>query len=61
MARPLGLETNHPIVDRIPVHYMKTWLNISDIQPSPQEEANAQYKVGLMERDDEDIEFAVDF
>jgi len=61
VARPFGLETNHPIVDRIPVHYMKTWLNISDIQPSPQEEANAQYKVGLMERDDEDIEFAVDF
>jgi ribonucleoside-diphosphate reductase beta chain len=61
VARPMGLETNHPIVDRIPVHYMKTWLNISDIQPSPQEEANAQYKVGLMERDDEDVEFAVDF
>ena len=61
VARPMGLEVTHPVVDRIPVHYMKTWLNISDIQASPQEEANGQYKVGIMERDDEDVEFAVDF
>lgn len=61
VARPLGLEVTHPVVDRIPVHYMKTWLNISDIQASPQEEANGQYKVGIMERDDEDVEFVVDF
>lgn len=61
VARPMGLEINHPVIDRIPVHYMKTWLNISDIQPSPQEEANAQYKVGILERDDDDTVFEVNF
>lgn len=61
VARPMGLDLNHPVIDRIPVHYMKTWLNISDIQASPQEEANGQYKVGLMERDDEDTVFEVNF
>lgn len=61
VSRPLGLEVNHPVVDRIPVHFMKSWLNISEIQASPQEEANGQYKVGIMERDDEGVEFTVDF
>lgn len=61
VARPMGLETNHPIIEKVPVHYMKSWLNISDTQPSPQEEANGQYKVGILKRDDEDTEFEVDF
>lgn len=61
IARPLRLQMEHPQIEENPLHYMKTWLNIADTQPSPQEEANGQYKVNIMSRDDEDAEFAVDF
>lgn len=61
VAVPLGLDTNYPIVDKNPLHYMKSWLNISDFQASPQAEANGQYKVNLLRRDDDDTDFAVLF
>lgn len=61
VARPLRLELSHPQVESNPLHYMKSWMNISDTQPSPQEEANGQYKVGIMKRDDDEVDFAVEF
>jgi ribonucleoside-diphosphate reductase beta chain len=61
VARPLRLEMNFPQVETNPLHYMKSWIDISDTQPSPQEEANGQYKVNVLSRDDEEVQFAVDF
>lgn len=61
VAVPLGLEMDTPVVEANPLHYMKTWLNISDFQASPQSEANGQYKVNLLQRDDDGMEFDVDF
>lgn len=61
VARPLRLEMQYPQVETNPLHYMKSWMDISDTQPSPQEEANGQYKVGIMVRNDAEVEFKVDF
>ncbi|HET8765124.1 MAG TPA: hypothetical protein VFM52_07880, partial [Rhodanobacter sp.] len=48
-------------VDANPLKYMENWLDMSKIQASNQEEDTAQYKVGVMRRDDENAVFAVDF
>lgn len=61
VARPLKLDMNYEQVENNPLHYMKSWTNISDTQGSPQEEAVGQYKVNLLSRDDDDVMFAVDF
>lgn len=61
VARTLELDLDHPQIEHQPLHYMKTWMNIGDTQPSPQSEANGQYKVGIMRRDDDEVEFVVDF
>lgn len=57
VARPLRLDMDEPQVENNPLHYMKSWLDISDTQPSPQEESVGMYKVNLMRRDDEDFDF----
>ncbi len=44
-----------------PLKYMEKWLNISKTQPSPQEQDIAAYKVNVLRRDDEDMEFDIDF
>lgn len=44
-----------------PLKFMENWLDISKTQPSPQEQDNAQYKVGIMRRNDADTEFDIDF
>lgn len=59
IARSLRLDMDYPQVENLPLHYMKTWMNMGDTQPSPQEQANAQYKVNVVVRDDEDVEFDV--
>jgi len=50
-----------PLVDANPLTYMESWLDMSKIQASNQEEDTAQYKVGVMQRDDQDEIFSVDF
>jgi ribonucleoside-diphosphate reductase beta chain len=40
-----------------PLKFMENWLDMSKTQPAPQEQDNAQYKVGVMRRTDEDEEF----
>jgi ribonucleoside-diphosphate reductase beta chain len=57
VARPLKLDMDFPQVENNPLHYMKSWLDISDTQPSNQEETNGAYKVGIMARDDDEVEF----
>ena len=63
MTRFFGLEeeARFPILTANPLAYMENWLDMSKIQASNQEEDTAQYKVGVMKRDDEDEVFAVDF
>ena len=59
VARSCRLDMEYPQVENLPLHYMKTWMNMGDTQPSPQEQANAQYKVNVVVRDDEDVDFDV--
>ena len=44
-----------------PHRLMERWLNLGKLQGSPQEEKNPQYKVGVIQRDDDDAEFELDF
>lgn len=57
IARSMRLDMEYPQVENLPLHYMKTWMDMGDTQPSPQEQANAQYKVNVVVRDDEEVEF----
>lgn len=59
VARSCRLDMEYPQVENLPLHYMKTWMNMGDTQPSPQEQANAQYKVNVVVRDDENVEFDI--
>lgn len=44
-----------------PLPFMINWLDMSKIQPSPQEEEHAQYKMNVTKHDDEGVDFADDF
>lgn len=46
------------IPEKNPLKFMERWLDISNTQPSPQEQDNAQYRVGLLTRDDEGEDFS---
>ncbi|MEO7068835.1 MAG: ribonucleotide-diphosphate reductase subunit beta [Rhodanobacter sp.] len=63
VARFFGLEAKvaFPLIDENPLKYMEAWLDMSKIQASNQEEDTAQYKVGVMQRDDENEVFDVEF
>ena len=56
-----GLKSKVTLPKQNPLKFMENWLDISKTQSSPQEENNAQYKVGIMRRDDADEDFDVDF
>jgi len=43
--------------NQLPLKFMERWLNIGKMQPSPQEEDVAMYRLGIMQRDDEDANF----
>lgn len=57
----LGIESEHKFPATNPLKYMDNWLDISKTQAAPQEQDNAQYKVGIMRRDDSNQEFDIDF
>lgn len=57
----LSIETDIEMPVNNPLKMMNNWLNISKTQPSPQEEANGQYKVGVIKRDDDGMSFDEDF
>lgn len=54
---PLALETP----SHNPLRFMNNWLDISKTQASPQEQDNGQYRLNVMRRTDEEVDFAVDF
>jgi len=57
----LGIKSKYPLPEKNPMKFMENWLNIGMTQPSPQEQANGQYKLNVMRRDDSDKTFDVDF
>lgn len=61
IARPLALDMQFPQVENNPLPYMKSWTNIADTQSSPMEEDKGDYRVNIMTRDDDDIEFDMGF
>lgn len=56
-----GMKSEHPLPKVNPLKFMENWLDISKTQASAQEQDNAQYKVGIMRRDDAGTEFDIDF
>ncbi len=56
-----GMRSGHQLPERNPLKFMENWLDISKTQPSPQEQDNAQYKVSIMRRNDDNEEFDTDF
>lgn len=66
----LGLEPSQYVLDATPEgelpktnphRLMERWLDLSKLQGSPQEEKNPQYKVNIVRRDDEGVDFDADF
>jgi ribonucleoside-diphosphate reductase beta chain len=55
------IQSEHTLPRKNPLRFMESWLNIGKTQSSPQEQDNAQYKVGIMRRDDEEKSFDFDF
>jgi ribonucleoside-diphosphate reductase beta chain len=56
-----GIKSEYTLPKQNPLKFMENWLDISKTQASPQEQDNAQYKVGIMRRDDANMEFDTDF
>lgn len=56
-----GIKSDHKFPKDNPLKFMEKWLDISKTQPAPQEQDIGQYKVGVMRRTDESVEFDVDF
>ena len=56
-----GVKCKYKLPTTNPLKFMENWLNIGKNQSSPQEEDNAQYKVNIMRRDDDGVEFDIDF
>lgn len=52
---PLGITNPMPIEmpKRNPLKFMEDWIDISKTQASPQEQQNGQYKLNVLERDDD--------
>jgi ribonucleoside-diphosphate reductase beta chain len=57
----LKVKSEHTMPKANPLKYMENWLDISKTQASPQEQDNAQYKVGIMRRDDGNEDFDIGF
>lgn len=64
-ARPVyalfNMKSEHDLPASNPLKFMEDWLDISNIQPAPQEQDIANYKVGVMRRNDEDKKYDIDF
>ena len=57
----LEREATHQLPTKNPLPFIINWLDISKNQASPQEEQNNQYKVNLVQRDDEGADFEAEF
>ena len=57
----LKVSANHPLPKSNPLKFMENWLDISKIQPSPQEQDVGMYRLNIMTRDDAGKTFDIDF
>lgn len=57
----LDIDTSYKMPRINPMPAMEKWLNMNKNQAAPQEQTVAAYKVGIIARDDADVEFDVDF
>lgn len=56
----MRIKSPYPI-PKMGLPYMARWVDISKTQASPQEQENGQYKVNVIQRNDEGKSFGVDF
>lgn len=56
-----GLKSERQLPKENPVPYMEKHMDLSKTQASPQEQQNGQYKVNVLQRNDEGKIFTVDF
>ena len=57
----LKVGSGHPLPKANPLKFMENWLDISKIQPAPQEQDVGMYRLNIMTRDDAGKTFDVDF
>jgi ribonucleoside-diphosphate reductase beta chain len=57
----LDIESDHKFPKTNPMPHIEDWINIGKSQAAPQEQDNNQYKVGAIVRDDDAVDFDVDF
>jgi ribonucleoside-diphosphate reductase beta chain len=57
----LGVKCEHSFPQKNPFKFMENWLDMSKIQPAPQEEDVGAYKVGMIKRTDDGKVFDCDF
>lgn len=60
-AKVLGIETTYKFPTKNPMPHVDDWIDISKTQAAPQEQDNNQYKLGMIQRDDANAMFNVDF
>lgn len=59
--RFLNIKTHHSIPKHNPLAYMANWMDISKTQPAPQEQALGMYRVNVIQRNDSDMTFDIDW
>lgn len=52
-----GAPAGYRLPERNPLKFMESWLDLDSMQAAPMEEQNAQYRVNVMQRDDDDADF----
>jgi ribonucleoside-diphosphate reductase beta chain len=57
----LDIECEHKISSKNPMPHLDDWINIGNVQSAPQEQDNNQYKVNVVQRDDDSTTFETDF
>jgi ribonucleoside-diphosphate reductase beta chain len=57
----LNLNSKYKFPTHNPMTHLEDWIDISKTQAAPQEQDNNQYKVGTIVRDDNNVQFDVDF
>jgi ribonucleoside-diphosphate reductase beta chain len=57
----LDIESDFKFPKNNPMPNLEKWIDINLTQAAPQEQDNNQYKVNLVVRDDEAVDFDVDF
>jgi ribonucleoside-diphosphate reductase beta chain len=57
----LKIESEHKFPKTNPIPSLEKWINISLTQAAPQEQDNNQYKLNVIVRDDDKLEFDVEF